>query len=316
MLGNRAAAALAAVVAVLVASCGPARPLAATADGKPRVVATTTIVADLVRQVAGEAVAIETLMGPGVDPHSYRPTPRDADRLVRADLVVASGLHLEGRLQSLLERLGRRKPVIFVAEGLPENDLLEAEAGLPDPHVWFDASLWARCVPGVVAALERIAPELSEDFHRRGDDYRERLESLHGSLRARLAAVPASRRVLVTAHDAFRYYGRAYSIEVVGVQGVSTESEAGLADVNRLVDLVVDRSIPAVFVETSVPDRSVRAILEGAAARGHAVTTGGRLYSDALGPPGSDGDTLTAALEANTQRIATALGGDPEGPRR
>lgn len=276
---------------------------------RPTVVVTTTIVADLVRQIGGDRVDVVSLMGPGIDPHSYRPTPRDADRLARADLIVASGLHLEGKLAELLERMSRRKPVVFVAEAVEASDRLEAAAGIPDPHVWFDLSLWTACIDPAVESLGDLMPEAVTTFEAAGTRYREQLLAAHSKIEAAVAAIPPSQRVLVTAHDAFRYFGRGYGIEVVGVQGVSTESEAGLADINRLVNLLVERKVPAVFVETSVPDRSVKAIIEGAAARGHEVITGGRLYSDALGEPGSGAETLLAAIRANVSVIVSGLGG-------
>jgi len=276
----------------------------------PQVLATTTIVADLVRQVAGDGVACDTLIGPGIDPHGYKATPRDADRLARADLVVASGLHLEGKLGELLAKLGRRTRVVAVAEALPRSQLLEVAPGLFDPHVWFDARLWSQTTPAVAEALAAVDPSGADGYRARASDYTARLAGLDDDLRTRVAAIPAERRVLVTAHDAFRYFGRAYGIEVVGVQGTSTESEAGIADVNRLVDLIVARQLPAVFVETSVSDRNVQAIQEGARARGQPVALGGRLYSDSLGGPGSGAETLEAALEANVDTIVTGLGGE------
>ena len=273
------------------------------------VVATTTVVADLVRQVGGERVAVDCLMGPGIDPHSYKATPRDADRLARAKLVIASGLHLEGKISDLLSRLARRVPVTAVADGLPRDELLRVGDDLYDPHVWFDAKLWARCVPEVAAALAKLDPAGRSDYQSRAADYVRRLDALDGRLRERLASVPAERRVLVTAHDAFRYFGRAYGVEVVGVQGTSTEAEAGLADINRLVDLIVSRGIPAVFVETSVSDRNVAALREGAKARGREVSLGGRLHSDSLGGPGSGAETLEAALTSNVETIVAGLSG-------
>ncbi|MFM8378324.1 MAG: metal ABC transporter solute-binding protein, Zn/Mn family [Planctomycetia bacterium] len=276
----------------------------------PQVLATTTIVADLVRQVAGDRVALDTLLGPGIDPHGYKATPRDADRLARADLVVASGLHLEGKLGELLAKLGRRTRVVTVAEALPRDRLLEVAPGLFDPHVWFDARLWSLTAPAVAEALAAVDPAGVDVYQARARDYAARLARLDDDLRTRVAAIPAERRVLVTAHDAFRYFGRAYGIEVVGVQGTSTESEAGIADVNRLVDLIVARKLPAVFVETSVSDRNVQAIQEGARARGQPVALGGRLYSDSLGAPGSGADTLEAVLEANVAAIVAGLTGE------
>lgn len=280
-------------------------------DGRPRVVATTTVVADLVREVGGDRVVVECLMPPGIDPHSYKATPRDADRLLRADLVVASGLHLEGRLAGLLERLADRVPFLAVADRLPADRLLEADGGLPDPHVWFDAALWSQAAAPVADALAKCDPANAATYQAAAEAYALRLRDLDETLRQRIASIPTERRMLVTAHDAFRYFGRAYGIEVVGVQGTNTTSEAGLGDINRLVALVVSRKIPAVFVETSVPDRNVQALVEGAAARGHRLALGGRLYSDSLGEPGSDGESLDAALATNVDRIVAALTAEP-----
>jgi len=299
-----------AVLATVVVVPTTSQETAAWGDEPPRpVLATTTIVADLVRQVGGDRVVVDCLMGPGVDPHSYRATPRDADRLAAARLVVASGLHLEGKLASLLARLARRVPTVAVADALPRERLLPVADGLFDPHVWFDARLWSEGVPAVVAALVKLDPAGRAAYEARGAEYTRRLEALDGRLRERLASIPRQRRVLVTAHDAFRYFGRAYDVEVVGVQGTSTESEAGLADINRLVDLLVDRGIPAVFVETSVSDRNVAALREGARARGREVALGGRLYSDSLGGPGSGAETLESVLEANVETMVAALAG-------
>ena len=296
-----AAAVLAAAAAGCTGGPGPA------ASGPLRVLATTTIVADLARQIGGDRVVVECLMADGIDPHSYKPTPRDADRLATADVVVSNGLHLEGRLAGILERLGSRRPVIAVADMLPAADLLPAGGGRHDPHVWFDPGLWSRCGVALADALAGIDAAGAEAYRRRARDHADRLAAVDGRVRQLIAAIPASRRVLVTAHDAFRYFGRAYGIDVVGVQGTSTESEAGLADINRLVDLVVERRIPAVFIETSVSDRSVTALREGAAARGQDVRLGGTLLSDSLGGPGSGAETLEAALVANAETIAAAL---------
>jgi manganese/zinc/iron transport system substrate-binding protein len=295
---------VAAIAVVLV-------PLPPTRADQPTsaVVTTTTVVADLVRQVGGDRVSVDCLMAAGIDPHSYRATPRDADRLSRAKLVVASGLHLEGKLSELLARLARRVPVTFVADSLPHDRLLPVAENLHDPHVWFDARLWSLCVPAVVDALARLDPAGRPHYESRGADFVRRLELLDDRLRDRLATIPKQQRVLVTAHDAFRYFGRAYDVEVVGVQGTSTESEAGLADINRLVELIVSRGIPAVFVETSVSDRNVTALREGAQARGHAVALGGELYSDSLGALGGNAGTLEEMLLANVETIHAGLTG-------
>jgi len=303
-LVSRLGVALAPILALLLAL---GQEPCDAADRRLRVVATTTVVADLVRQIAGDRIDVDCLMAAGIDPHSYKATPRDADRLARADLVVASGLHLEGKLADLLERLSRRVPVIAVADAIPPDRLLDAGAGLHDPHVWFDAELWSLGVPAVAERLAKLDPPHAEAYREAGRAYAERLVALDGELRESLTEIPLERRVMVTAHDAFRYFGRAYGIEVVGIQGTSTEAEAGLGDLNRLVDLVVTRKLPAVFVETSVSDRNVTALREGAGARGHTVGLGGRLYSDSLDAPGSGAGTLEEALRANVATIVSAL---------
>lgn len=285
---------------------GVSAPLAQRA-ATPVVVTTTTMVADLVRQVGGMRITVDCLMAPGVDPHSYKATPRDIDRLMRADLVVASGLHLEGKLSDLLSRLEKRVPVLMVADALPHDRLLAIGPELYDPHVWFDAQLWSLCPAVVAAALEKIDPSGQEHYRSRAVAYAASLVALDAKLRDRIASIPQQQRVLVTAHDAFRYFGRAYGLEVVGVQGTSTESEAGLNDINRLVELVVSRRIPAVFVETSVSDRNLMALREGAMAHSQKVKLGGRLYSDSLGTVASGADTLAKALIANAETIAVGL---------
>jgi len=272
-----------------------------------RVTTTTTVVADLVEQVGGDLVVVESLMADGVDPHSYRATPRDIDRLVRADLIVANGLHLEGKLAELLERIGRKRPFVAVGEAVPQDELLPIGNGLFDPHIWFDAKLWSYCPFAVADALIQLDSEAASHYQHRAEKYSQDLLELDENVRKKFNEIPRQRRVLITAHDAFRYFGRAYGLEVIGVQGTSTESEAGLADMNQLVDLVVRRRIPAVFVETSVSDRNVTALIEGASARGHIVHLGGRLYSDALGPAGGGGDTLERALLSNVDTIFGAL---------
>ena len=272
-----------------------------------RVVATTTVVADLVEQVGGDLVVVESLMADGVDPHSYRATPRDIDRLVRADLIVANGLHLEGKLAELLERIGRKRPFVAVGDAVPKTELLPIGNDLFDPHIWFDAKLWSCCPSAVAGALSKLDTKSAEQYRQGATKYAAELLELDRTIRQKFETIPRQRRVLITAHDAFRYFGRAYGIEVVGVQGTSTESEAGLADMNQLVDMIVTRRIPAVFVETSVSDRNVTALIEGASARGHTVRLGGRLYSDALGPVGGGGDTLERALLSNVDTIVGAL---------
>jgi manganese/zinc/iron transport system substrate-binding protein len=265
------------------------------------------MVADLVRNVGGGHVAVTALMGDGVDPHLYTASPADVAKLNRADAVFYSGLHLEGKLAELLERMSRRKPTIAVAERLPAERLLRDEFGASDPHVWFDVSLWSEAAGVVAAELARFDPTHADDYSANADAYRERLANLHEYAREQLSTIADDRRVLVTAHDAFQYFGRAYDTEVRGIQGISTDSEAGVGQVTELVAFLTERKIKAVFVETSVADSNVRSLLEGCRARGHTVAIGGTLYSDAMGPSGTPQGTYEGMVRHNVDTIVAAL---------
>jgi manganese/zinc/iron transport system substrate-binding protein len=282
-----------------------------------RVVATVGMAADLVRRVGGVRVEVQQLMGSGVDPHLYKPTRDDIRDLMSADLIVSVGLLLEGRMEETISRLSERQRVLVLGSSIPAGMLLideEGSGGHPDPHVWMDASLWSRSVPAIVAALSEGQPEYTEEFAARGDALLAELSALHEFGVACLQSVPEERRVLVTSHDAFRYFGRAYGVEVLGVQGISTESEAGLLRVNELVDLLVSRGVSAVFSETSVSQKNMQALIEGAGSRGWQVVLGGELFSDAMGESGTSAGTYAGMLEHNLTTVTRALGGRvPEG---
>lgn len=297
-------------------------PEAGASDDPPSVVTTTNLVADSVRRIAAEGVSVESLMGPGVDPHLYKASESDVRRLAEADLIVYSGLHLEGKMGDILVKMARSRPVIAVTEAVPDEALREPPefAGLYDPHVWFDVMLWARTIDPVVDALAEVAPDHAESFRGAGEAYEAELEELDAWVRQRIEEVPPEKRVLVTAHDAFGYFGRAYGVEVVGIQGISTLAEAGLQDVERVVDLVVERGIPAIFVESSVPRQAIEAVQAAARDRGHEVKIGGQLYSDSLGAAGSPEGTYVGAVRYNVNTIVDALSaegkpgqGAPEG---
>jgi manganese/zinc/iron transport system substrate-binding protein len=288
----------------------PLLPQGAAAATPPSIVATTGMIADAARRIGGGEV--QALMGPGLDPHSYRQTRSDIAAMARADLVLWHGLFLEAQMEEFLHDLAARQPVVAVADALPP-DLLRANPQYPDrfdPHVWMNPALWAMVTETVQAALDGVAPEAAATHAANADAFRAEIVALDDYARTVLATVPEPARVLVTAHDAFGYFGEAYGFEVLGIQGISTESEAGLARVSELVDLLVDRRIGAVFVESSVSDRSIRALVEGAAAKGHTVTIGGELYSDAMGPDGSYEGTYIGMLDHNVTTITRALGGD------
>jgi manganese/zinc/iron transport system substrate-binding protein len=284
----------------------------ARADAPVSVVATTGMIADAARRVGGDHVAVRALMGPGVDPHAYRQTRTDIVALAQADLVLWHGLYLEAQMEPFLLDLARDRAVVAVAEDLPADRLL-VNADYPDradPHVWMDPQLWAGVVSRVQGALAEVAPQHADAFAANAEAHLAELAALDTYARGVLGSVPEDRRVLVTAHDAFAYFGRAYRFDVLGIQGISTESEAGLRRISELVDLIVERGIGAVFVETSVSDRNIRALVEGAAAQGHTVAIGGELYSDAMGPEGSYEGTYVGMIDHNVSTIARALGGD------
>lgn len=270
-------------LALLLAACG--KPSGETvADGKPLVVATTTMIADMVRAVAGDAVTVRGLMGPGVDPHLYKPSGEDARLLRDAAAVFYNGLQLEGRMTEVFERMGRDgKAVVALGDAVPEEArIMPEESGAhADPHIWGDAGLWARCVDAVVAGLGAAVPEQKAAFEQRGGGLKERLQALDAWVKERVTEVPKERRVLITSHDAFSYFGRAYGFDVLGVQGISTVSEAGLADVAKMTDLIKQRQVRAIFVESSVPHATIERISADSGAK-----VGGELFSDALGTPG------------------------------
>ncbi|MGH7194030.1 MAG: metal ABC transporter solute-binding protein, Zn/Mn family, partial [Candidatus Saccharimonadales bacterium] len=271
------------------------------------IVCTTAMVADLARRVGGEHVAVTALMGAGVDPHLYKATSSDVARLSRADLILYSGLHLEGKMGEVFSRLARKKPVVAVTDGLNRERLLQVGGEQYDPHVWFDVSLWSGTVPTVERALAKLDPGHADDYRSNAEHYRAELVKLDRECSEQIALVAKARRVLVTAHDAFHYFGRAYEIEVQAIQGISTQSEAAISKINELVELLSQRGVKAVFVETSVSERNIRALVEGCAARGHRVEIGGQLYSDAMGPAGTSEGTYVGMVRYNVATITRAL---------
>ncbi len=282
-----------------------------------RAVATVGMITDIVREVAGDLATVEGIIGEGVDPHLYKPTRSALVALSRADIIFYNGLLLEGQLSDVLEKMATRgKPVYAVAEAILEREdyVLTTEEDYLDPHVWMDVSGWMVAVREVAAALSTFDPANAEVYETRAADYLAELAELDQYAKRVIGSIPGDRRMLVTAHDAFNYMGRAYGLEVRGIQGLSTESEAGVRDLENLVAFLVENEIPAVFVETSVSDKNVRALIEGARARGHELVIGGTLYSDAMGPAGTYEGTYIGMIDHNATTIAQALGGDvPEG---
>lgn len=275
------------------------------------VVATVGMVTDIVANVAGDKAGVRGLIGSGVDPHLYYPTRNDVIALQDADVVFYAGLMLEGKLAATLEKIGRVKPVFAVTEKIDRTYLLTPPdmEGHPDPHVWMDPLAWAKCVEAVAEALAGWDPANAEFYRANAGEYVEQCRELHEYGRRAIATIPESSRVLVTSHDAFNYFGRAFGLQVMGVQGISTDSEAGLQDINRLVDVIVAKDVQAVFVESSVPARNIQALVDGARSRGKRVTIGGELFSDAMGQPRTYEGTYIGMLDHNITTVTRALGG-------
>jgi manganese/zinc/iron transport system substrate-binding protein len=284
----------------------------AAAQERLDVIATTGMIADAAANVGGDRVEVRALMGAGVDPHGYRQTRSDIVALANADLVLWNGLYLEAQMEDFLVGLAESGTVVVaVAEALPENLLLPSEDydGRADPHVWMNVNLWSRVVVAIRDALIEVDPENAVTYEANADAYLGQLSDLALYVTEVLSTVPAESRVVVSAHDAFNYFGNAYGFEPIGIQGLSTESEAGLQRISQMVDFLVERGVGAVFVETSVADRNLQAVIEGAAAQGHEVIIGGEIFSDAMGEPGTYRGTYIGMIDHNATTIATALGG-------
>lgn len=278
-------------------------------DSKPNIVATTGMIADLVRNIGKDSVQVTPLMGPGVDPHLYKATQGDLGRLQAADVIFYNGLHLEGKMGEVFEKLKQIKTVVPVAEAVDSSKLLQDPVyqGNFDPHIWFDVALWASTMDRIVETLSEVDPESKAFYEANAAAYRQELQELHDWVAAEIQQIPAEKRTLITAHDAFNYFGEAYGIEVRGLQGISTLSEFGLKDRVDLVNFIVERGIKAVFVETSVSEKNIESIVEGTRQRGHDLVIGGNLYSDAMGEAGTPEGTYVGMVRANVRTIVEGL---------
>lgn len=306
---------LACIVMLLSVACSKA-PVTTEAVGKTfsaeqpvNVVATIGMIADVAKVIGGDFVKVTGLMGPGVDPHLYKASEGDIQRLSQADLILYNGLNLEGKMADILVKMARGRMTVAVTEDVNESVLRSPEEfeGHYDPHLWFDVTLWQNIATKIGATFAEFDPAHADTYLANAKAYVQTLAELDQWTKTNIAKIPAGQRVLVTAHDAFGYFGRAYGIEVIGLQGVSTVSEFGLADVGRVVDMLVERKIPAVFVESSIPKRSIEAVIAGAKARGHDVVVGGELFSDAMGHAGTKAGTYIGMVESNVNTIVNAL---------
>ena len=283
---------------------------AAKTDGT--VVTTIGMIADVSRQIAGDNQEIINLIGEGIDPHMYQPSKSEIDKIQKAGLVLYNGLFLEGKMGTILKsRADQGNPVSAVAE---EIDIQVIGSSVPDPHLWMDVSIWSKVAKNIGDELATFDSKNADEYQKRREEYQKTLNDLHTYALMVFPTIPEKQRVLVTAHDAFSYLGRAYGIEVRGIQGISTESEAGTKDINDLVTYLVDNKIPAIFVESSVSEKSVKTVIEGAAEKGHTVKIGGELFSDAMGPAGTYQGTYIGMMDHNITTIVNALGGSaPKG---
>jgi manganese/zinc/iron transport system substrate-binding protein len=310
-VGRRSVLVAAGLLTLSGCVAAPASGTEPVGDRRLRVTTTTNFLTDTVARIGGDRVEVTGLMGPGVDPHLYRASAGDVQALRGADVILYCGLQLEGRMGDLFADLAERQLTSAVTDGIPREQLLAGpEAGEEhDPHVWFDPSLWSQVSESITATLVRRDPAHAAGYRARLDSYLAELAALDGEIARRLATIPPRRRVLVTSHDAFAYFGRRYQLEVAGIQGISTAAEATTADVERVAQLVAERGVPAVFVESSVPRQTIDALLAAAAQRGARIHVGGELYTDAAGNPGTPEGTYIGMLRANADRIADGLTG-------
>ena len=295
---------------LLISACTPdAIDSADIADRPIKITTTIGMITDIVRNVGGDRVEVTGLMGPGVDPHLYKASESDVSALQDADVIFYNGLHLEAGISGVLERMSDNRKVVAVTDTIDRSQLYSPPEyeGAYDPHIWFDVSLWMQAVEVVRDTLVEIDPSSTVLYDSNAKAYLAELEELHNYVREQAELIPQEKRVLITAHDAFSYFGRAYGFDVRGLQGISTESEASTADVKQLADFITDSKIPAIFVESSVPQRNVEALQKAVESRGWDVLIGGELYSDAMGNPGTAEGTYVGMVRHNIDTIVSAL---------
>ena len=280
-----------------------------TDNNRPLVVCTTGMLGDALQNLLGEQATVLSLMGPGVDPHLYKATQGDLSKLQDADLIIYNGLYLEGKMAEVMQKLARQKTIIAAAELLPTDKIRYTTENVTDPHIWFDVALWADMIQLLIPALEKTEMFDSELLRQNGSKFIADLQKLDQWTANEISSIPADKRVLVTAHDAFQYFGLAYNMEVYGLQGLSTLSEFGLRDVSDLVSFLVERKISSIYVESSVSDKAIKAVIEGCKAEGHDVKIGGSLFSDAMGEEGTDKGTYIGMVKHNVNIIVAGLGG-------
>ncbi|WP_397376200.1 metal ABC transporter solute-binding protein, Zn/Mn family [Paenibacillus sp. sptzw28] len=295
--------------AAFISACGSSEPTPSDSDGKIKITTTIGMIADMVKQVGGEHVEVTGLMKAGVDPHLYKASQGDIEKLDNAEIIFYNGLHLEGKMVEIFENMAKKKTVIAVSDKIDRSTLrsgaeMETEY---DPHIWFDVRHWMTATESVRDTLVEKDPENADDYRNNAENYLKQLRLLHDEVAEKIKSIPEASRVLVTAHDAFGYFGDAYGIKVMGLQGISTASEAGTKDVTDLRDYLVENKIKAVFIESSVPRKAIDAVIQGAKAKGHEMNIGGELFSDAMGEEGTPEGTYIGMVRHNVEIIVGAL---------
>ncbi len=283
------------------------------AQAQLKVVTTTGMIADLVENIGGQHAEVTALMGSGVDPHLYKATQGDLRRLTKADVILYNGLHLEGKMQDIFEKMARKKAVFPVSSSIPKEQLLQ-HGHFPDPHIWFDLSLWQQAGQRVLQILQQQDPKNQQRYADNAESYLNEMQQLHQWIKSQIQSIPQTQRILITAHDAFGYFGQAYGMQVMGLQGISTASEFGLQDIKQLKDIIVKNQIKAVFVESSVSPRFIQSLVAGVKAEGHELTIGGELYSDAMGKSDTATGSYFGMVKHNVKTIVDALKNDSKQP--
>lgn len=295
------------LIILLVVSCGKK---AKNKNGKLKVVTTTTMITDLVKNIGGDKLEVKGLMGAGVDPHLYKASEGDVSKLFNADVVIYNGLHLEGKLEEVFEKMQHQnKKTIIVSDIINKNDLISSElfASNYDPHIWFDINNWRKITLYVAEKLAEIDTKNAAFYQQNGKEYLDKLVALNKEVESKINELPIEKRILVTAHDAFNYFGNQHQFKVVGLQGLSTATEAGVQDVQKLARFIIDNNVKAIFVESSVPKRTIEALQEAVKSKNQEVLIGGTLYSDALGNAGTEEGTYIGMYKANVNTIVNAL---------
>ncbi|SFE79560.1 metal ABC transporter solute-binding protein, Zn/Mn family [Alteribacillus iranensis] len=277
-------------------------------DDPIQIVTTIAQIGEPLQVIGGDRVEVESLMGPSVDPHLYQATQSDISTFENADIIFYNGLGLEANMVDIFEEIGKSRPVLAIGETIEEENLLEDEEGNVDPHIWFDLDLWMNALDAAVASLSEYAPEHADYFQENKAAYFAKLEEVKQDS-TKLAALPKNKRILVTAHDAFGYFGNMHDIQVIGLQGLSTDSEIGVSDINDTIAVIEKHKVPAIFIESSINDSSIQAVIEGAASKGLDVELGGELYSDAMGEEGTEEGTYIGMYRHNVNTIYEALSG-------